>query len=49
MPSFVAGGEVFWGNDSVEFFKAWLEDPALLSSPEMRRLDGLPVAAARKV
>ena len=48
VPSFVAGGEVFWGNDSVEFFKAWLEDPALLSSPEMRRLDGLPVAAARK-
>src|SRR3954471_2154692 len=48
VPSFVAEGQVFWGNDSIEFFNAWLADPAILQSPEMRRIDALPIAAARK-
>jgi len=48
VPTFFVDGEIFWGSDSIEFFKAWLADPALLSSPEMRRIDALPVAAARK-
>jgi 2-hydroxychromene-2-carboxylate isomerase len=49
VPSFVVDGEVFWGNDSVEFFKAWLADPSILASAEMRRVDALPIAAARKI
>ncbi len=48
VPSFVADGQVFWGNDSIKFFNAWLADPAILQSPEMRRIDALPIAAARK-
>lgn len=48
VPSFVAGGEVFWGNDAVDFFKAWLADPSILAGAEMRRIDALPVGAARK-
>lgn len=48
VPSLVCDGEIFWGNDSIEFFTAWLKDPAILSSPEMRRIDALPVGAARK-
>ncbi len=48
VPTFLARGEIFWGNDSVEFFKAWLADASVLGSPEMRRIDGLPVSAARK-
>jgi 2-hydroxychromene-2-carboxylate isomerase len=48
VPSFVMNGEIFWGNDSIEFFNAWLADPSLLHSAEMRRLDALPVSAARK-
>ena len=48
VPTFVVDGETFWGNDSVDFFKAWLADPAILASAEMRRIDALPVAAARK-
>lgn len=48
VPTFAAGSEIFWGNDSIEFFKAWLDDPAVLAGPEMRRIDSLPVAAARK-
>ena len=47
VPTFVCGKELFWGNDSIEFFNAWLKDAALLESPEMRRVDALPVAAAR--
>jgi 2-hydroxychromene-2-carboxylate isomerase len=48
VPSFVSDGEIFWGNDSVDFFKAWLADPAILATPEMRRIDTLPVGAARR-
>lgn len=48
VPTFLSGGEVFWGNDSVDFFRAWLADPAILARPEMRRIDTLPVAASRK-
>jgi 2-hydroxychromene-2-carboxylate isomerase len=47
VPSFVAHGEVFWGADSIEFLNAFLDDPALLRSDEMRRVDALPVGAAR--
>jgi hypothetical protein len=48
VPSFVVDGEVFWGADAVDFVKAFLKDPSLLCSDEMRRLDSLPVGAARK-
>ncbi len=48
VPTFVMAGEIFWGNDSVDFFNAWLEDRSILASAEMQRLDALPVAAARK-
>lgn len=47
VPSFAANGEVFWGADSVEFLAAFLTDPAVLHNDEMRRLDSLPVGAAR--
>ena len=48
VPSFVAHGEVFWGADAIEFLKAFLEDPAVLRNDEIRRVDSLPVGAARK-
>lgn len=48
VPTFYLDGELFWGNDSVEFFKAWLAEPGILHSAEMRRIDALPIAAARK-
>lgn len=48
VPSFVADGELFWGSDSIEFFKAWLANPAILQSIEMRRIEALPVGAARR-
>jgi 2-hydroxychromene-2-carboxylate isomerase len=48
VPSWVVDGEVFWGADAVEFVKAFLADPAVLRNDEMRRLDRLPVGAARR-
>ena len=48
VPSLVVDGEVFWGADAMDFAKAFLEDPAVLRNDEMRRVDAMPVGAARK-
>lgn len=48
VPSFVIEDEVFWGADSIGFVKAFLADPTVLNNAEMRRVDALPVGAARK-
>jgi len=48
VPTLEVDGELFWGADAIEFLKDFLRDPATLRNDEMRRLDGLPVAAARK-
>jgi 2-hydroxychromene-2-carboxylate isomerase len=48
VPSFVVDGEVFWGADALDFLKAFLADEAVLRNDEMRRVDSLPVGAARR-
>jgi 2-hydroxychromene-2-carboxylate isomerase len=48
VPTFEIDGELFWGADSLEFLRAYLEDRSILSRAEMKRLDALPVGAARK-
>ncbi|HZO01339.1 MAG TPA: 2-hydroxychromene-2-carboxylate isomerase [Burkholderiales bacterium] len=48
VPSFVIDSEVFWGADAVDFARAFLEDTSVLRNDEMRRIDNLPVGAARK-
>ena len=47
VPSFAVDGEIFWGADSLDFLKAFLKDPLVARNDEMRRVDTLPVAAAR--
>ncbi len=47
VPSFVINHQVFWGSDSLAFAVAYLGDPGLLDSDEMRRADALPVGASR--
>src|SRR5262245_2033653 len=47
VPSFVVDGEVFWGADAIDFLKAFLKDDKVLRNDEMRRVDALPVGAAR--
>ncbi|HET9352177.1 MAG TPA: 2-hydroxychromene-2-carboxylate isomerase [Burkholderiales bacterium] len=48
VPTFAVDGELFWGADSIEFLKDFLNDPAVLRNQEMQRLDGLPAAATRR-
>ena len=48
VPTFDVDGELFWGADSMDFLRAFLANPSTVRNDEMRRLDGLPVAAARK-
>jgi 2-hydroxychromene-2-carboxylate isomerase len=48
VPTFVVDGEVFWGADAVDFVKAFLREPSVLRNDEMRRVDELPVGAARR-
>jgi|SRR5688572_16362444 len=48
VPSFAVDGEVFWGADAIDFVKAFIKDQAVLRNDEMRRVDALPVGAARK-
>lgn len=47
VPSFTADGEVFWGDDAIGFFSAWLDDKDILNSPEMAKLNDLPSSATR--
>ena len=48
VPTYEVDGELFWGADALGFVQAFLADPAALRNEEMRRVDGLPVGAARK-
>ena len=48
VPTLEIDGELFWGADSIDFARAFLEDRSVVRNAEMRRLDALPVAAARK-
>lgn len=48
VPTFDVDGELFWGADSIEFLKDFLKNPSVVRNQEMQRLDGLPVAAARR-
>lgn len=47
VPSIVAGGEVFWGNDATPMFEQWLDDPTLFETPTMRALCDLPEGVRR--
>lgn len=47
VPSLVVDGQVFWGSDMVDFAAAYLADPAILATEEIRRADSLPIAASR--
>ncbi len=49
VPTFVADGNLFWGSDSLGMLLAYLGDPNLLHSDEMRRISDLPVGAERKL
>jgi 2-hydroxychromene-2-carboxylate isomerase len=47
VPTLDVHGQLFWGNDAHEFALAVLREPALLDTPEMRRVGMLPVGVRR--
>jgi 2-hydroxychromene-2-carboxylate isomerase len=47
VPTLAIDGELFWGADATDFARAYLLDPTLLASDEMRRVSALPVGASR--
>lgn len=48
VPTLLIDGELFWGADAMEFIEAYLANPGLLASAEMKRASTLPIGAARK-
>lgn len=47
VPTVSCGDELFWGDDSLDLLRGWLDAPGLFAEAEMRRLDRLPVGAER--
>jgi 2-hydroxychromene-2-carboxylate isomerase len=47
VPTLVIDEQLFWGNDSVDFAAAYLKDPSILDTPDMKRIDTLPVGVTR--
>jgi 2-hydroxychromene-2-carboxylate isomerase len=48
VPSFYIDGQVFWGSDAADFAAAYLVDPGVLATAEMKRAYTLPIGASRK-
>jgi 2-hydroxychromene-2-carboxylate isomerase len=49
VPSFVARGELFWGDDATDMLLDFLKNPALFEDPEMVRLSNMPMGVRRGV
>jgi 2-hydroxychromene-2-carboxylate isomerase len=47
VPSLCIDEHVFWGNDAVDFAVAYLADPGILATDEMKRADTLPIGVSR--
>ena len=49
VPTFRAGGELFWGDDATGMMLDYLADPHLFETGEFKRLNRLPAGTHRKV
>ena len=49
VPSFVARGELFWGDDATDMLLDFIKNPALFDDPEMVRLSNMPMGVRRGV
>jgi len=47
VPTFVADGEIFWGNDATGMLINFLENRRLFEAREMKRVSNLPVESGR--
>jgi 2-hydroxychromene-2-carboxylate isomerase len=48
VPSFYIHEQLFWGSDAIDFAAAYLLDPSVLATEEMKRADATPIGAARR-
>jgi 2-hydroxychromene-2-carboxylate isomerase len=49
VPSFVARGELFWGDDATDMLLDFIKNPDLFEDPEMVRLSNMPMGVRRGV
>jgi len=49
VPTLVVDRQLFWGYDATAMALDYLRDPAAFLSPEMQRVDALPIGTARKL
>ncbi|MDD9992671.1 MAG: 2-hydroxychromene-2-carboxylate isomerase [Rhodospirillales bacterium] len=49
IPTFVIGDEIFWGLDTTDLVRDYLNDPNMLKTGEYARISDLPVAQARRL
>jgi 2-hydroxychromene-2-carboxylate isomerase len=47
VPTFVSGGNIFWGDDATNMFLNYLRDPGLFEESEMVRVSNLPMGITR--
>jgi 2-hydroxychromene-2-carboxylate isomerase len=47
VPTYIAGNELFWGQDAFDMLVDYLRDPQGFDDEEMRRIDCLPVGVTR--
>ena len=48
VPTFVTGGELFWGDDALPMMLEFLTDPGLFETPEMKRISDMPMGIVRR-
>lgn len=48
VPTLLVDGEKFWGFDATAMLLEYLANPQLFKTPEMRRIEALPIAAERR-
>ena len=48
VPTFVTGGEVFWGDDALPMMLEFLANPGLFETPEMKRISSMPMGVIRR-
>lgn len=47
VPTLVIADQLFWGNDTTTLALQFLDNPALFDTPDMRRIDALPIGLQR--
>jgi 2-hydroxychromene-2-carboxylate isomerase len=47
VPTFLVGGQTFWGDDATDMMLNYLDDPSLFDTAEMKRVSNMPMGLTR--